>query len=78
MTELTEQLGRKSAVLDSLEKAVEVAHHEILLLKYSEQEKDRQIAAMHKARAFTTPSGKNVPTRSEDAGAGGATNSGQP
>ncbi|KAH7699037.1 hypothetical protein AAVH_33862, partial [Aphelenchoides avenae] len=46
MAELTEQLRRKSAAIDSLEKAVENAHYEIRLLKIGEQEKDRKIAAL--------------------------------
>ncbi|KAH7708276.1 hypothetical protein AAVH_24468 [Aphelenchoides avenae] len=54
MAELAEELARKSAAIDSLERAVENAHYEIRmlndLLKIGEQEKDRKIAALDEAK----------------------------
>ncbi|KAH7708290.1 hypothetical protein AAVH_24482 [Aphelenchoides avenae] len=46
MAEPTDDLGRKCAAIDSLEKAVEDARYEISLLKVGEQEKVRKIAAL--------------------------------
>lgn len=48
MAELSEELGRKRAAVDSLEKAVQDTEYEIHLLKNRQMEKDRQIAEMSK------------------------------
>lgn len=82
MAELAEELARKSAAIDSLERAVENAHYEIRmlndLLKIGEQEKDRKIAALDEVRLFLLLQDKSVTMRSEDPRAGGASGDRQP
>lgn len=60
MAGLSVELRRKCAAVESLDKAVEDAHCQIELLKDSEQEANRLIAAMSKVGSVPIPLSKNI------------------